>query len=124
MAAAASVVLRRTGLAILATPRERPAGTTELEAGRRIAEGLARAAGAVDPRPGVVIAKGGITAAVTLRAGFGADEAEVIGPVVSGVSRWRAGGGLDYLVVPGNVGDDELLVELVDLVAPEVAAGC
>jgi uncharacterized protein YgbK (DUF1537 family) len=122
-AEAASELVRRSGLAILATPRERPTQTTDLESGRRIAEGLARAAGAVDPRPGVVIAKGGITAAVTLLEGFGADEAEVIGPVVAGVSRWRAGE-LDYLVVPGNVGHDELLAELVDLVAAEVAAEC
>jgi uncharacterized protein YgbK (DUF1537 family) len=125
-AEAAAELLHRSGLAILATPRERPAGTTDLESGRRIAEGLARAAGAVDPRPGVVIAKGGITAAVTLRTGFGADEAEVIGPVVSGVSHWRAdvvAGGLDYLVVPGNVGHDGLLAELVDLVAGKLAAG-
>jgi uncharacterized protein YgbK (DUF1537 family) len=122
-AGAASAHLRRSGLAILATPRERPAGTTDLESGQRIAEGLARAAGSVEPRPGVVIAKGGITAAVTLLTGFGADEAEVIGPVVAGVSRWRAGG-LEYLVVPGNVGDDELLAELVDLVVTEVPAEC
>jgi uncharacterized protein YgbK (DUF1537 family) len=122
-AGAASEFLRRSGLAILATPRERPAGTTDLESGQRIAEGLARAAGSVEPRPGVVIAKGGITGAVTLLTGFGAGEAEVIGPVVTGVSRWRAGA-LEYLVVPGNVGDDELLAELVDLVVTEVAAEC
>jgi len=122
-AGAASEHLCRSGLAILATPRERPAGTTDLESGQRIAEGLARAAGSVEPRPGVVIAKGGITAAVTLLTGFGADEAEVIGPVVGGVSRWRAGG-LEYLVVPGNVGDDELLAELVDLMVTEVPAEC
>jgi uncharacterized protein YgbK (DUF1537 family) len=123
-AAAASELMRRTGLAILATPRERPAGTTDVESGRRIAEGLARAAGAVLPRPRVVIAKGGITAAVTLRTGFGFEEAEVIGPVVSGISRWRAGddaSGLDYLVVPGNVGHDEVLAELVDLIAAPIA---
>ena len=114
-AAAASELVRRSGLAILATPRERPPGTADLASGQRIAEGLARAAGAVEPHPDVVIAKGGITSAVTLRTGFGVDEAEVIGPVVPGVSRWRAGD-LEYLVVPGNVGDDELLAELVDAV--------
>ena len=70
-----------------------------------------------------MIAKGGITAAVTLRTGFGADEAEVIGPVVSGISRWRAGE-LEYLVVPGNVGHDEVLAELVDLVLAEAVAEC
>ena len=49
---------------------------------------------------------------MTLRVGFGVDEADVIGPVLPGVSHWRAGT-LDYLVVPGNVGDDDLLRELV-----------
>ena len=49
---------------------------------------------------------------VTLVVGFGRSEAEVLGPVLPGVSRWRAS--LDYLVVPGNVGDERLLVDLVD----------
>jgi uncharacterized protein YgbK (DUF1537 family) len=52
---------------------------------------------------------------VTLRDGLGVRAAEVVGPVLPGVSRWRAGD-LDYLVVPGNVGDDRLLADLVALV--------
>jgi hypothetical protein len=52
---------------------------------------------------------------VTLRTGFGANEAEVIGPVLPGISHWRADA-LDYLVVPGNVGHDDVLAELVELV--------
>jgi uncharacterized protein YgbK (DUF1537 family) len=109
---AASALLRHHELAVVATPRERSPRASSLEAGGRIASALARVAGAVEPRPPVVIAKGGITAAITLREGFGIDEAEVVGPVLPGVSHWR-GDGLDYLVVPGNVGDDDLLVELV-----------
>ena len=117
-------VSRRLGLdgvAVLATPRARPPGTTSLEAGKRIALGLARTVASVDPRPSVVVAKGGVTSAVVLREGIGAQEAEVVGPVVPGVSRWAAtwpaGDAVDYLVVPGNVGDDDLLVSLVgDLV--------
>jgi uncharacterized protein YgbK (DUF1537 family) len=53
---------------------------------------------------------------VTLRTGFGVDAADVIGPVLPGVSLWRAeaaGRRLDYLVVPGNVGTDDLLVRLL-----------
>jgi uncharacterized protein YgbK (DUF1537 family) len=117
-ARAASSALERTGVAILATPRLRK--EAELEAGLRIAEGLARTARAVEPRAGVVVAKGGITSAVTLRAGFGAVEADVVGPVLPGVSHWLAdtrSGPLDYLVVPGNVGDDFLLAELVSRAA-------
>ncbi len=121
----ASTLLAARGLAIAATPRERPAGTTGLDAGRRIAEGLARVAGRVEPAPEVVVAKGGITSAVTLQVGFGADEAEVLGPVLPGVSHWRArtrDGALDYLVVPGNVGDERLLADLVGRVLGEAGA--
>jgi uncharacterized protein YgbK (DUF1537 family) len=114
-AKAASAAMARHGAAVLATERHRSEGTT-LAAGKRIAEGLARAAGRVDPAPTIVVAKGGITSAVTLLVGFGSSEADVVGPVIPGVSRWRVardGGALDYFVVPGNVGDEGLLVELV-----------
>jgi uncharacterized protein YgbK (DUF1537 family) len=112
-------------LAVLATPRERPAGTTSLDAGERIAAGLARVVAAVRPLPSALVAKGGITAAVTLRDGVGAAEADVVGPVEPGVSLWSAcwpdGNALDYLVVPGNVGDDDLLARLVDAVTGSAA---
>ncbi len=117
-AAAASSAIAAAGTAVLATQRERPDAMT-LADGRRIADGLARAAGRVQPAPDVVIAKGGITSAVTLVVGFGCGEAEVLGPVAPGVSHWRAvrnHAALDYLVVPGNVGDEGLLVGLVDRV--------
>jgi uncharacterized protein YgbK (DUF1537 family) len=117
-ARAASATIASRGCAVLATPRERPEGMT-LDAGRRVAEGLARAAGRIEPAPEVVIAKGGITSAITLLVGFRSSEADVVGPVLPGVSHWRAAIAdreLDYLVVPGNVGDERLLLELVDLV--------
>ena len=110
--------LELDGAAVLATPRSRPPGTTGLDAGERIALGLARAVASVRPRPSVIVAKGGVTSAVVLRDGIGADRAEVVGPVLPGVSRWAAewsdGEPVDYLVVPGNVGDDDLLAALVD----------
>jgi uncharacterized protein YgbK (DUF1537 family) len=59
-----------------------------------------------------VVAKGGITSCVTLRDGFGATEADVVGPLLPGVSRWRTED-LDYVVVPGNVGDEHLLADVV-----------
>ena len=117
LVAEASCRLAADGLAVLATPRARPDSTTSLDMGERIALNLARVVTGLDPRPSVVVAKGGITSAVTLRDGVGADEAEVLGPVEPGVSRWAVrwpgGGPLDYLVVPGNVGDDDLLARLV-----------
>jgi uncharacterized protein YgbK (DUF1537 family) len=118
-AEAAAAMIRQERFAAIATPRTRSEQTSTLEAGERVAAGLARVAGLVEPRPSVIVAKGGITSAVTLRAGFGVDVADVVGPVLPGVSLWRATAGgrpLDYLVVPGNVGDDDLLVRLVDAV--------
>ncbi len=112
-------------LAVLATPRERPPGTATLDAGERIAAGLAQVVAGVRPRPSLLVAKGGITAAVTLRVGVGAAEADVAGPVEPGVSLWSAhwpdGSELGYLVVPGNVGDDDLLARLVAAVAGSAA---
>lgn len=111
-AAAASSLLRAGPLAVLATPRRRPAGTETFVAGGRISAGLARAAGRVSPRPTCVVVKGGITSCVTLRDGFGATQADVVGPLLPGVSRWRTED-LDYVVVPGNVGDQQLLADVV-----------
>jgi uncharacterized protein YgbK (DUF1537 family) len=111
----ASALLRNGRVAVLATPRERPAGTETLTAGERISSGLARVAGSLRPAPTCVVAKGGITSCVTLRDGFGATEADVVGPLLPGVSLWRAGD-LDYVVVPGNVGDERLLADVVDRV--------
>ena len=111
-AAAASSLLRAEPVAVLATPRRRPSGTETFAAGERISAGLARAAGRVSPRPTCVVVKGGITSCVTLRDGFGATEADVVGPLLPGVSRWRTED-LDYVVVPGNVGDKQLLADVV-----------
>ena len=66
----------------------------------------------------MLIVKGGIASAVTLHEGVGADEADVLGPVLPGVSRWEAhwpdGSPLDYLVVPANVGDDPCALAVAD----------
>jgi uncharacterized protein YgbK (DUF1537 family) len=118
VAAIVSSILRHGHLAVVAT--NRPATTrVPLELATRVAAGLAEIARLVVPPPKIVIAKGGITSAVTLRDGFGTTQAEVIGPVLAGVSYWRAqraGRPLDYLVVPGNVGGEDLLVRLLELI--------
>src|SRR5262249_29840117 len=88
LAAAASRLLRDGGLAVVATPRAR--AELRLEEGRAAARSLARVVPLVEPRPDVVVAKGGITSAVTLAEGLGAAEAEVVGPLLPGVSHWRA----------------------------------
>lgn len=120
----ASYLIATDGLAVVATERHRPPRTTSLHAGQQIAGGLAAIVRALDPRPRVIVAKGGITSHVTLSDGLGVKEAEVVGPVLPGVSYWRAesaGRAVDYLVCPGNVGDDELLLTLVDVLQGSTA---
>jgi uncharacterized protein YgbK (DUF1537 family) len=105
--------LDRAGLAVVATPRERPEGTRSLESGERIARNLARVVRALDAD--VVLAKGGITSAVTARVGLGATSAEVRGPLVDGVALWHVGA-VPYVVFPGNVGDDRTLLDVVEMI--------
>jgi uncharacterized protein YgbK (DUF1537 family) len=120
LVAVARRLIDEQGLAVIATPRERDAGLADAAGQQRIARALARVAPRV--APGVLIAKGGITSAVTARDGLGARTARVIGPVVTGVSLWRLLSGPSYLVVPGNVGGPGLLAELVSTLLPRAGA--
>ena len=63
-----------------------------------------------------MVAKGGITSAVTARDGLGARTARVVGPIATGVARWQLADGPAYCVVPGNVGGPSLLVEVVEAI--------
>jgi uncharacterized protein YgbK (DUF1537 family) len=66
----------------------------------------------------VVVSKGGITSAEVASTGIGARSAVVLGQVLPGVSVWeleaRDGRLLLYVVVPGNVGGPETLVDVLD----------
>ena len=109
------------GLAVVATERERDPSLVDPESQLRIATALAqvaRSAGA-----GVVVAKGGITSAVTARHGLGARAARVIGPIATGVALWRLPTGVDLVVFPGNVGGPDLLADVVASIAPRRRAG-
>jgi uncharacterized protein YgbK (DUF1537 family) len=113
-------LLESEGLAIVATSRELDA--RGLEYGQRIASGLARIVAGLRTEVDVVVSKGGITSAVNLSEGLGAQEADVIGPLVDGISLWRAttpeGARMSYVVFPGNVGGDDALADVVDMLAP------
>ena len=109
------------GLAVVVTERERDPALVDPASQRRIALALAEVARRVGA--GVVVAKGGITAAVTARDGLGARAARVIGPIATGVALWRLPTGIDYVVFPGNVGGPDLLAEVVAAIAPRRPAG-
>ncbi len=117
----ARVLIARDGVACVATERVRDPSLVDPSRQRRAASALARVAAHVDA--GVVIAKGGITSAVTAREGLGARAALVLGPLRPGVALWRLADGRDYVVVPGNVGGPDLLAELVGAILP-VTARC
>jgi hypothetical protein len=120
VAAAARSRIASGGLAVVATERVRDRALVAPAAQRRVAIGLARAAAGV--RAGVVISKGGITAAVTARDGLGARWARAIGPLLPGVALWKLPDDVDYLVVPGNVGPPALLADLVAAIQPHTPA--
>ena len=105
------------GVAVLATSRTFEPAVSGQSGRYLLARELAGVLARLDPWPAVVIAKGGVTSAITLQHGLGAHTADVVGPVALGVSAWRPLGTRTdpptYVVVPGNVGGDELLSTLV-----------
>lgn len=110
--------LAQRRVALISTPRTRPAELVDMDAGERIARGLAAIVAEVRPAPDAVIAKGGITSHVVLRHGLGAVSARAVGPVVPGVALWDVeaqGRRTAYLVFPGNVGGPEHLTTVAEL---------
>jgi uncharacterized protein YgbK (DUF1537 family) len=103
-------------VAVLATPRSRPAPASG-PAGLAIAQGLAGVLAALPERPDAVLARGGITSAVVAREGLGMREAWAAGPVRPGVAMWQADttpGAAPLLIAAGNVGEPADLADLVE----------
>jgi uncharacterized protein YgbK (DUF1537 family) len=109
-----ALVLHR--LAIIATPRQRLAIADDHQSSLALARALAEVVRPLAGDYDVVALKGGITSAVGLRDGLDGRSAIVEGPIASGVALWRLDNGRRCLVVPGNVGNDDLLADLVDAV--------
>jgi uncharacterized protein YgbK (DUF1537 family) len=123
LAARARKLLDSEGLAVVATDRVRDPDFVSTASQRRIAIALAQVAQLATAD--IVIAKGGITSAVTALDGLGATSARVVGPLVPGVSLWMLPGERSYLVVPGNVGEPELLSDVITLITSmKPAAQC
>ncbi|GAA5030869.1 four-carbon acid sugar kinase family protein [Microbacterium fluvii] len=118
-AAAARVrtAVHESGFGIVATARERSSDHGTLDHGERVMTALTTAVREVLPEVEVVVSKGGITSADVARIGIGATRARVLGQVLPGVSVWRmadrTGRDVLYVVVPGNVGGPETLVDVL-----------
>lgn len=108
---------RSSDLVVLASERHRRASDDSLAHGELVITALMAATATVLRSVRTVISKGGITSAEVARSGFGADQATVRGQVAPGISVWdvhTADGPGTQVVVPGNVGDDGALIDVID----------
>ena len=109
--------LTDTGLAIVATERNRRVEHDTLDDGAVVMRALMAAIVGLMPSVRTVVSKGGITSAEMARTGFGARTARVRGQIAPGISVWdfttadRRG---LQVIVPGNVGDNRALVDVLD----------
>jgi uncharacterized protein YgbK (DUF1537 family) len=117
LALTVSEQLRHSRIAVLATPRIAAGWEDSTEVTQRMSHALASVVSQVAGDADVIVSKGGNTTADLVRSGLDGAEAWVVGPVSDGVMHWRLSNSLgeqrDLVVVPGNVGDDELLASLV-----------
>jgi uncharacterized protein YgbK (DUF1537 family) len=119
---AASAALAAGEDALVYTSREvvRPAAGDALDVGRRVSSALVQAVRGIPVRPAWMVAKGGITSSDVATDALDVQRARVLGQAVPGVPVWRLGPegrwpGLVYGVFPGNVGDADALVEMVQV---------
>jgi uncharacterized protein YgbK (DUF1537 family) len=114
-AARASRILAERGVAIVSSERVRRAEHDGLADGDLVMRALMAATSRLARGVGVIVSKGGITSAEVARNGVGATRARVRGQIAPGISVWDvdADGPRIQVVVPGNVGDDGALVDVM-----------
>lgn len=89
-----------------------------LAIGQQVSASLVAVVQSLQTKPRYLLAKGGITSSDVATQGLGVKRAIVLGQILPGVPVWRTGPesrlpGLVYIVFPGNVGDEQALVEAV-----------
>jgi uncharacterized protein YgbK (DUF1537 family) len=99
---------------------ERPDNMEQLLASQAISAGLVDIVAGLRLHPAFIVAKGGITSSDIGTEALGARRADVLGQIRPGVPVWRLGAGarypgMPYVVFPGNVGEVETLVEVVEV---------
>ncbi|MCS7259532.1 MAG: hypothetical protein NZ765_01955 [Anaerolineae bacterium] len=93
-----------------------------LNIGKRVSEGLVSIVRGIATRPRYLVAKGGITSSDVAMYGLGVKRAIVMGQILPGVPVWQLGPesrfpGLVYVVFPGNVGDAQSLLQVVQILS-------
>jgi uncharacterized protein YgbK (DUF1537 family) len=108
--------LQKRSLAILTSERERRAEHDTLADGELVMRALMTATRSLASDVGAIVSKGGITSAEVAAQGFGVKRATVRGQVAAGISVWDMevdGRPRVQVVVPGNVGEAETLVDVL-----------
>jgi uncharacterized protein YgbK (DUF1537 family) len=90
------------------------------ETGNIIMRTLCEVVGRIQYQPGYLVAKGGVTSIEVARKALNVKEAFAMGQILDGVPVWRLGAearwsGIPYVVFPGNVGDDNALLRVVQI---------
>ncbi|GAA2074625.1 four-carbon acid sugar kinase family protein [Pseudolysinimonas kribbensis] len=115
-AQAARELLARHPVVVVSTERVRRTADDTLAHGELVMRALMAATTPLVGEVGAVVSKGGITSAEVARVAFAASRARVRGQVAAGISVWDLGAGDRHgvqVVVPGNVGGAETLVDVV-----------
>ena len=92
---------------------------SDLWIGKQISDSLVNVVRGISERPRYLVAKGGITSSDVATKGLGVKRAIILGQILPGVPVWQLGNksrypGLPYIVFPGNVGDSDALVRIVE----------
>ncbi|MFC0680465.1 four-carbon acid sugar kinase family protein [Lysobacter korlensis] len=116
-AARARARLEERNRVVLATERSRRETHNTLAHGERVMRALTTATTALLGSAGVLVSKGGITSAEVARLATGGTRAHVRGQLAPGISVWDLESPSwqgTQVVVPGNVGGRETLVDVLD----------
>jgi uncharacterized protein YgbK (DUF1537 family) len=112
---------------LIFTSRKLAAGQdtkTSLLIGQKISQAIITILQKISTTPRYILAKGGITSSDVATHGLQVKRALVCGQILPGVPVWKLGEesrypGLVYIVFPGNVGNSNALIEVVNQLKPE-----
>lgn len=114
--------IARHGTGVISTPRRREARHGDIADGSVVMDALTAVVGELRDQVDLVVTKGGITSADVATRSLGGRGAFVHGQVATGIPLWHVEndhGGTVQVVVPGNVGGDTVLRDIVvDAVGP------
>jgi uncharacterized protein YgbK (DUF1537 family) len=94
----------------------------QLQVSTQISDAVTSIIGKLAIRPNFIIAKGGITASDVGTKALRVKKAVVMGQIRPGIPVWLTGSeskfpGLPFIIFPGNVGEEDTLKEIVDLLS-------